>query len=121
MELRDVTGRFARTLIWILVVAMTLTAIYTLNQMTTWQNSIRLLMEMEPIDSAYPVTVLWVSIVTALVVILLVRLILFAASRVVDAINRYLPHRIAIVLGGTAFALLLISFVDGVSSKPHCM
>ena len=117
MELRDVTGRFARTLIWILVVAMTLTAIYTLNQMTTWQNSIRLLMEMEPIDSAYPVTVLWVSIVTALVVILLVRLILFAASRVVDAINRYLPHRIAIVLGGTAFALLLISFVDGVILK----
>ena len=117
MELRDVTGRFARILIWILVVAMTLTSIYTLNQMTTWQNSIRLLMEMEPIDSAYPVTVLWVSIVTALVVILLVRLILFAASRVVEAINRYLPRRIAIVLGGTAFALLLISFVDGVILK----
>ncbi len=117
MELRDVAGRLFRVLTWILVVALILVAICTLNQMTTWQNSIRLLMEMEPIDSAYPVTVFWVSTVTALVVILLVRFILFSASRVVNAINRYLPRRIAIVLGGTAFALLLTSFVDGVILK----
>lgn len=117
MGLRDVTGRFVRILTWVLVVVLTLTAIYTLNQMSTWQNSIRLLMEMDPIDSAYPVTVFWVSIVTALVVILLVRLVLFAASRVVGVVNRYLPRRIAIVLGGMAFALLLISFVDGVILK----
>jgi uncharacterized membrane protein len=117
MELRDVTGRFARILTWILVVILTLTAIYTLNRMTIWQNSIRLRMEMEPIDSAYPVTMLCVAIATALAVILLVRLILFAATKVVDAIERYLPRRISIVLGGTAFALLLISLVDGVIFK----
>jgi len=117
MELRDVTGRFVRIVTWVLVVILTLTAIYTLNQMTIWQNSIRLRMEMEPIDSAYPVTVFCVAIATALAVILLVRLLLFGATKVVNAIERYLPRRISIVLGGTAFALLLTSFVDGVIFK----
>ena len=117
MELRDVNGRFARILTWILVVILILTAIYTLNQITTWQNSIRLLMEMEPIDSAYPLTVLWVSLATALAAILLARLTLLVANRVVSAIGRYLPRRIAIVLGSTAFVLLLMSFIDGVILK----
>jgi len=114
MELRDLTGRSARIVTWILVFSLILTAIYTLNRMTIWQNSIRLRMEMAPIDSAYPVTVFCVTIATALAVILLVRLLLSAATRVVDAIDRYLPRRISIVLGGTVSVLLLMSFVNGV-------
>jgi len=123
MELGDVAGRFTRIVAWILVVVLVLTAIYMLAQMTIWQNSIRLRMEMGSIDSAYPVTVFSVAIATALAVILLGRLILFATSKVVDAIDRYLPRRIAIVLGGTVFALLLMSFIDGVilKSSLHAM
>jgi len=117
MQLRDVTGRLARIVTWILLAALILTAIYTLNQMTTWQNSIRLRMEMALIDNAYPVTVLGVASGTALLVILLARLLLSAATQAVGAINRYLPWRIAIVLGGTAFALLFMSFVNGVIIK----
>ena len=117
MELRDLTGRFARVLTWILVIILILTTVYTLNQMSTWQNSIRLRMEMEPIDSAYPGTVLSVAIVTALVVILLARLILFVATKAVGAIYRYIPRRISVVLSGTVFVLLLMSFVDGVIFK----
>lgn len=117
MELRDLTGRFARVLTWILLVILILTTVYMLNQMSTWQNSIRLRMEMELIDSAYPATVLCIAIATALIVILLTRLILFAARKTVGAIDRYLPRRISIVLGGTVFVLLLLSFVDGVIFK----
>ena len=117
MELRDITGRWARGLTWGPMAVMALTAILTLNRMTTWQNSIRTRMEMLPIDSAYPVTVLCVATVTALVIVLLTRLLLAGATRGVDTINRYLPRRIAIVLGGSAFVLLFISFVDGVIVK----
>ncbi len=117
MELRDMTGRLARIVTWILVVSLTLTAIFTLSRMTTWQNSIRLRMEMAPFDQAYPVDVLFVAIGTALVVILLVRLLLSAANWAVGVINRYMPHRISIVLGGTVFVLLLLSFVNGVILK----
>jgi len=117
MELGDVTGRAARIVTWILVVILILTAIGTLNQMTTWQNSIRLRMEMTPIDSAYPVTVLCLAIGTAFLAILLMRLLLYAAAKVVAAVNRYLPRRIAIVTGGMVFAVLLMFFVNGIIIK----
>ena len=99
MERRDVTGRSARIVTWILVGFLILIAIYTLNQMTTWQNSIRLRMEMTLIDSAYPVRVLCLAIGTAFLVILLMRLLLYATGKVVMAVDRYLPRRIAIVVG----------------------
>lgn len=70
-------------------------------------------METEPIDSAYPLIVVCVAIVTALAVVLLLRLLLFGAAKIVNIIERHLPRRIAIVLGGTVFVLVLMSFVDG--------
>ncbi|BCS98925.1 membrane protein [Desulfoluna limicola] len=117
MELRDFSGRLARVLTWTPVVALALTSLYTLNRMTTWQNSIRMRMEMAPIDSAYPLTVLCVACATALGIILLIRLLLLVATKAVDAIDRYLPRRIAIVLGGSTFVILLMSFVNGVIIK----
>jgi len=117
MELRDLTGRLVRILIWIIAAALILTAIITMSRMATWQNSIRLRMEMDPIDNAYPVSVLLVAIITALVVVLLARLLLFAANKSVGFVNRLLPRRISIVLGGTVFALLLLSFINGILFK----
>lgn len=117
MGLKELKGRIARIVIWVMLILLTLISCYTLSRMKTWQNSIRILMEMEPIESAYPFTVLWVAIVTALVVILLVYLILFAATRVVRMLNRFLPRRVAIVLGVTVFVLFLSSFADGVIFK----
>jgi len=117
MELGGITGRSARVMTWILVAILVLSAIGTLNRMTTWQNSIRIRMEMEPIDKAYPMTVFCVAIGTGILVILLMRLILYAATNVVVAVNRYLPRRIAIVVGGIVFAILLIFIVNGVIIK----
>jgi uncharacterized membrane protein len=117
MGLKDVTGRFARILTWVPVLALIEMSIYTLTLMKDWQNSIRSLMEMPPIKSAYPFTVLWIATVTALVVILLAYLVLYGATRLVNAISRYLPRRVAIVLGGTIFVLFLMSLIDGVILK----
>jgi uncharacterized membrane protein len=117
MELRDLTGHFARLLKWALLLILVEVAIYTLYLMKDWQNSIRVLMEMPPIETAYPWTVLLIAAVTALVVILLAYLVLYAASLLVKGINRYLPRRVAIVLGWTIFLMLLMSFIDGVILK----
>jgi uncharacterized membrane protein len=117
MGLRDITGRFARLLKLVLVLASSAMSIYTLYLMKDWQNSIRSLMEMSPVESAYPFTVLWIATIAALVVILLAYLALYAATSLVTTISRYLPHRVAIVLGGTIFVLFLMSFVDGVILK----
>ena len=117
MGLRDMTGRYASLLKWVLVLVPIEMSIYTLYRMKHWQNSIRLLMEMEPIESAYPFTVLLVATITALAIILLAYLVSYGASRLVNVISRYLPRRVAIVLGGTIFVLFLMSFIDGVILK----
>ena len=100
-----------------LAVVLVLTTAYMLSQMSTWQNSIRLRMEMEPIDSAYPAIVLGIAIVTVLVVILLTRLLLFAAGKTVGLIDRHLPRRISMVVGGTVFVLFVVALVDGIILK----
>jgi uncharacterized membrane protein len=117
MEVKEVTGRLARLMIRVLISFLILTTIYTLNQVITWQNSIRLRMEMLPIETAYPVTLSCIAITTALLIILLIRLFRIAATRSVGAINRYLPRRIAIVLGCTVVGFLSLSFVNGVIVK----
>lgn len=117
MELREVKKRAARILTWILISSLTLACLYNLNQIIIWQNSIRLRMEMVPIESAYPIRLSCIAIVTGLVIILLARLFLFIANRAVAVINRYLPRRIAIVSGFTGVVLLLLSFVNGVIVK----
>ena len=117
MELEDVRGRLARIVLWTLVSILTLTAIATLNQIITWQNSIRLRMEMTPVETFYLVTLCGIAIITAMSVIFLVRLLIYAMTKMVDAINRYLPRRIAVVLGSTVFIVLLLSFVNGVIVK----
>lgn len=114
MELKDYRGRSVRVVLWLLLSTLTLITIVTLNQIITWQNSIRLRMEMVPIESTYVMTLCCISIITALLIIFLARVVLYTAAGAVDAINRYLPRRIAIVLGYAAIIFVLLSFVNGV-------
>ena len=117
MELKDVPGSLSRVADRILGSALILTAVITLSRMTVWQNSIRVKMEMNPIDYAYPLGVLLVAVFTALLVILSLRLLLSTGKKAVALVNRFLPRRISIVLGGIVFAMLLASFVDRVLLK----
>ena len=117
MELKEVTGRLARVTTRILLSTLIITSIFTLNQVSTWQDSIRLRMEMTPLETSYQIAVVCISIATALLIILLLRLLLLTTIGAVKVINRYLPRRIAIVLGSTLLLLLLLSFVNGIILK----
>ena len=117
MGLKGLTGKTARFVTWFFACAQILMVIYTLGKMTTWQNSIHLLMQMDEIDSAYPVTVVSIAVVTGLVVVLTFRLILYITAKVVVAINHFLPHRVAIVLGATVVGYALVSLTTGVLLK----
>ncbi len=72
---------------------------------------------MDEIDSAYPVTVVSIAIVTGLVIVLTFRLILYITAKVVGAINRLLPHRVAIVLSLIVVGYALVSLTTGVLLK----
>jgi uncharacterized membrane protein len=117
MELKEITGRLARVTTRILLSTLIITSIFTLNQVSTWQDSIRLRMEMTPLETSYQVAVVCISIATALLIILLLRLLLLTTIGAVKVINRYFPRRIAIVLGSTLLLLLLLSFVNGIILK----
>jgi uncharacterized membrane protein len=108
------TGNAVRFLTWVLLSLSILAVVYMLGQMADWQNSIHLLMEMDEIDTAYPVTVVSIAAAAALVFVLASRLILFIAARVVNAIARVLPRRVAILLGVTIVGYVLVSLASGV-------
>lgn len=117
MELRGGGGKISRVATLMAVITLILICIYNLCQMTIWQNSIRLQMEMSPIETSYQIRVLCIAIITALSIILLMRFFLATIIKVVDLIDRFLPRRIAIVLGSTFMTLLLVSLVNGIIVK----
>ena len=88
-------------------------AALTLSRMSEWQNSIRTLMEMPPVDSGYPFTVLGVALLTGLVLLLIARAVLRLGRAVSGWVNRILPRRISIGLGSILVAIFLGSLFDG--------
>jgi uncharacterized membrane protein len=114
MGLKSLKGKTARFVTWFFACALILTAIYMLGKMANWQNSIHLLMEMDEIETAYPLTVVSIAVGTALVIVLTFRLILFIAAKVINGIARLLPRRVAIVLGLAVVGYALVSLTTGV-------
>ncbi|UOM33943.1 alpha/beta-hydrolase family protein [Acuticoccus sp. I52.16.1] len=87
---------------------------FTLYKTTDWQNAIRELMQMPPVEGTHPQMVLGVAVGTAaaifLVAYLLRRLIHFVAHRS----RRVMPPRLALVIGLTAGFAFAVALVDGV-------
>ncbi len=78
---------------------------------TVWQNSIRELMEMEPVDTSYPWRIGAIALVTAAVLITLSRTVV-AAWQVVDRqVNRLVPRRLSYALSTLAI-LVLVLFIS---------
>lgn len=99
------------------VVACALTAAYFLWHAAEWQNSIRELMRLEPVNSAHPLEVTAIAAVTALALILAGRGLRLWARAVARWANRYVPRRISGLAGiAAAFALLWL-VADGVVAR----
>ncbi|MCP4787773.1 MAG: hypothetical protein GY903_19465 [Fuerstiella sp.] len=88
-----------------------------LRQMTFWQNSICQLMEMEPLQSAYPYRTALIAIVFGALLIATVRTLLKSCSYVAVQLNRFLPPRISWVLSAVFVGFLFLSFVNGVLAR----
>lgn len=117
LELRQWEGRSAM-LARRIVLAISFTAVVvTLNQMAYWQNSIRALMGMTPIDSGYPTTVLAVALVTALILVLLARLLAILIGKLSRWLQKLMPPRVALVTSNVVIGVLLISLVNGMVVK----
>lgn len=81
-------------------------ALYFLWNTAAWQNSIRQLMQMEPVTSAHPIELTFIALVTFVALLALARFFREVAYFVTARIRRFVPRRVANVIGA-ALAVLL--------------
>ena len=89
-------------------------AILFLSWTAGWQNSIRQLMQLEPVTSAHPFEVCFIAIVTFLVFIALARLFKGISRLISDRSGRFVPRRVSKVIGFAVAILLFWTIANGV-------
>ncbi|MGR3344766.1 MAG: alpha/beta-hydrolase N-terminal domain-containing protein, partial [Paracoccaceae bacterium] len=107
LELRELRGYDRRILALTLLAMAAGLAVFTLNRMVIWQNSIRDLMEMPLVESAYPVTVVAIAFATAAVLLLIALGLIWVGQNVSAQMNRIFPRRISIALGTVLVAAVV--------------
>nr|WP_235897550.1 alpha/beta-hydrolase family protein [Mesorhizobium microcysteis] len=79
-----------------------------------WQNSIRILMDLEPVAGARPMEVGLIALAVFIAIMMLARLFKLTLHLVSQYLHRYIPRRVANVLGALIAIAFFWSVVDGV-------
>ncbi|QRM56212.1 alpha/beta-hydrolase family protein [Sinorhizobium sp. BG8] len=114
LELPVPRSRVARLIKLLASAACAIVVAVFLWRTAEWQNSIRSLMHLEPVETGHPFKVGLIALVAFLVLIALARLfrfVLFASSRISQ---RFAPTRLSYVIGGVLAVVLFWSAVEGV-------
>jgi len=89
-------------------------AVIFLWRATGWQNSIRELMSLEPVDTAQPLEVALIALAVFAILIGLARFFELTLRFVAARVNRFLPRRVSNVIGIVAAVALFWSVISGV-------
>lgn len=103
-----------RIAMWVAAAICGVTALGFLWQASEWQNSIRVLMELPPVESARPFSVGAVAAVVFALILGLARLFHLTFRVLAERLGQGMPHRVANVLGLILAAAIFWSAVDGV-------
>ena len=114
MELPEPRERLLLSLKIAVAAACAVIAILFLWWAAEWQNSIRRLMQLEPVTSAHPVEVCFIAIATFLVVIALARLFKGISRWFSERSGRFVPRRVSKVIGFAVAILLFWTMANGV-------
>ncbi|WP_084251964.1 alpha/beta-hydrolase family protein [Bradyrhizobium sp. AT1] len=114
LELPEPSARVRSTANALVAVACLLVVILFLWRAAGWQNSIRAVMKMAPVETAHPLKVCVVALITFVVLLVLARLFVLAAGFIAARTRRIVPKRIANVLGVLAAGLLFWSIATNV-------
>ncbi len=107
----------SRAATWVRRIAVVLcagAAILFLWRASDWQNSIRTLFDIEPVDSVYPVSVALIALAAFALLLVVARLFQLTLAVVAGWLRRYMPRRVANVLGLAVAAVLFGSLANGV-------
>lgn len=114
LQFRDIPKTWHMRLRLLFGLPVALLILLVTGRMVFWQNSIRQLMQMEPLESAYPYRTLLIAAIFSLVLVLLGRVILWLSGNVSVRLKRFLPPRVAWVCSGLIMFFLLSTLVNGV-------
>jgi uncharacterized membrane protein len=100
MELLQPKDRLLRIAKLVAAIGCTVVVVVFLWRSAQWQNSIRELMQLEPVDSAYPLEVGLIALAVFAILMALACLFRLTFRFVAIRVNRLLPRRISNVIGG---------------------
>lgn len=114
LELPEPSARLRSTANALVAAACLLVVILFLWRAAEWQNSIRAVMKLAPVETAHPLKVCVIALMTFVILLLLARLFALAARFTAARTRRVVPRRIANVIGVLAAGLLFWSIASNV-------
>ena len=103
-----------RTLTWLAAAAAAVIVVNFSWRAAEWQNSIRAVVDMPPVETGRPFEVIAVAAVVFFVLLLLARIFAWVFRLAQRRAGRYVPVRVSRVIGIAAAAVLFLLIVDGV-------
>ncbi len=114
LELPVARDRLRRNATWIAAALAAGIVLVSLGRVAEWQNSIRVLMDMPPVDTGHPTKVGLIAVAVAVVLILIGKLFLHVETVVSTRLDRHVPRRISRLVGIAIALLLFGTLVNGV-------
>jgi uncharacterized membrane protein len=112
LELPEPSPRIRTTANALVAVSSLLVVIVFLWRSAEWQNSIRAVMKMEPVDTAHPLKTCAIALITFFALLILARLFKLVMYFVSAQIRRFIPRKIANAVGLLVAALLFWSIAN---------
>ncbi|WP_445221000.1 alpha/beta hydrolase [Bradyrhizobium sp. Pa8] len=114
LELPEPSARARSIANALVAVGCLLVVILALGRTAEWQNSIRTVMKMAPVETAHPHKVCAIALITFIVLLALGRLFAFVARFLAARTRRLVPRKVANVIGVLVAALLFWSIASNV-------
>jgi uncharacterized membrane protein len=114
LELPEPSARARFVANALVAIGCLLVVIVALWRTTAWQNAIRSVMKMAPVETAHPLKVCAVALITFVVLLVLGRLFALIARFLAARTRRVIPRKVANVIGVLVAALLFWSIVSNV-------
>ncbi|MDY0885722.1 alpha/beta hydrolase [Dongia soli] len=114
LEVPRPQGRILRNVTLAAAIVCAIIVIAFFWRWTQWQNSIRQIMELEPLAGAQPLGFALIALVTLTILIALARLFQLVFHFVSTRLHRFLPKRVSNVLGAIVGIALFWSVINGI-------
>ncbi|MFV9474392.1 alpha/beta hydrolase [Advenella sp. RU8] len=80
----------------------------------TWQNSVRSVVGMDPVESGYPTSVFIIGLLTFVVLLLLALALISFGKFLTNKVYNFFPRRVSVVAGIALSVFLIITLTNGV-------